>query len=111
MPHRENSESKHLMTVGVEMSEQGIAKGNREYSSMTVSIYLLRETDGKGPLKSRLNRSIGLVALIRVAPARLKNRGLSPAQILQFAQVRLTSSVENGKFFVLTKCNRRVTPG
>ena len=106
MPHRENSESKHLMTVGVEMSEQGIAKGNREYSSMTVSIYLLRETDGKGPLKSRLNRSIGLVALIRVAPERT-----SSAQILQFAQVRLTSSVENGKFFVLTKCNRRVTPG
>ena len=93
------------------MSEQGIAKGNREYSSTIVKMYLFRETDGNGPLKSILNRSIGLVALIRLKSDCLKFCGFYSEQILQLAQVRFTSSVEKGKFLVFTKYRRRVTPG
>ena len=53
-------------TVEEDMSAQANAKGNLEYSSMTVRMYLFRELEGTGPLKSILSRSKGCVALIRL---------------------------------------------
>jgi hypothetical protein len=53
------------MTVEEDISEQGNAKGKRENSSTTVRRYLLREMEGRGPLKSTLIRSKGCVALMR----------------------------------------------
>jgi len=66
IPHNENIASKHLITVSVEIFGQGMENGKREYSSITVNKYLFFDADGKGPLKSMLNRSIGRVALIRL---------------------------------------------
>ena len=45
------------MTVWVSILLQGKAKENREYSSAIVKKYLFVLVDGKGPLKSMLNRS------------------------------------------------------
>ncbi len=58
-PQKENTFSKHAITVSVEIFEQGIANGKREYSSITVRKYLFLDEDGKGPLKSMLISSIG----------------------------------------------------
>ncbi|GCB73567.1 hypothetical protein scyTo_0002647 [Scyliorhinus torazame] len=41
------------------MSGHRIAKGKREYSSMTVWKYILRLVEGRGPLKAMLRRSKG----------------------------------------------------
>ena len=38
-PKMENREQRHSITVVAVMSEQGKTKGNREYSSMIVSMY------------------------------------------------------------------------
>ena len=48
------------------MLGQGNAKGKREYSSITIKIYLLDVEKGSGPLKSILMRSNGFVALMRI---------------------------------------------
>ena len=48
------------------MFEQGYTNGNLEYSSMMVRKYLLRVEDGRGPLKSMFNLSIGCVDLMSV---------------------------------------------
>ena len=88
-----------------------LAKGKREYSSTTVSMYAFRDVVGSGPLKSILSRSIGCVDFVSVPGVGRYNCGFSSAQILHVEQVFLTSSVENGMFFDLTKCNIRVTPG
>ena len=45
------------MRVAELISGQAKAKGNLEYSSMIVSMYLLVVFEGRGPLKSTLNRS------------------------------------------------------
>ena len=64
IPHKENITSNRLITVSVEMLEQGMAKRKRKYLSITVRKYLFFEEDRRGALKSMLNRSIGRVALI-----------------------------------------------
>ena len=51
------------MTVLVSTLEKGKAKGKRENSSITVSMYRFLVEVGNGPLKSKLNRSKGWVAL------------------------------------------------
>ena len=48
------------------MFGQGYANGKQEYLSTIVSMYVLREDDGNGPLMSMLNHSIGCVALIKL---------------------------------------------
>ena len=52
------------MTVREFLFEQGKANGKRENS--IVRMYVFREAEDNGPLKSILSRSIGCVALIRV---------------------------------------------
>ena len=47
------------------MFGHGKTNGNREYSSIITSKYVLLVTKGTGPLKSILSLSMGLVALIR----------------------------------------------
>ena len=74
-------------------------------------MYAFRDVVGSGPLKSILSRSTGCVNFISVPGVGRQNCGFSSAQILHVEQVFLTSSVENGMFFDLTKCNIRVTPG
>ena len=41
-----------------------MTKGNREYSSTTVRKYLFLHEDGRGPLKSILNCSMGTLLLL-----------------------------------------------
>ena len=61
------AQSKYLIEAFDEcMFGHGNAKGKREYSSTTVSMYALCDDVGSGPLKSILSRSIGWVAFIRV---------------------------------------------
>lgn len=55
----ENKLVKCFRTVAAETSAQGKVKGKHEYSSMTVSMYLLWEFEGNGPLKSTLSLSKG----------------------------------------------------
>ena len=74
-------------------------------------MYALRDVVGSGPLKSILSGSIGCVDFISVPGVGRYNCGFSSALILHVEHVFLTSSVENGMFFDLTKCNNRVTPG
>ena len=111
MPHRVNIWSRHLITVDECMFGDCNVKGKREYSSTTVSMYVFRDVVDSGPLKSILSRSIGCVDFISVPGVGRYNCGFSSTQILHVEQVFLTSSVENGMFFDLTKCNNRVTPG
>ena len=66
VPHKENITFKHLIAVSVEMFGHAIANGKREYSSITVRKYLFFDEDGRSPLKSILNQSIGRVALIKL---------------------------------------------
>ena len=66
IPNSVKSWHKQLIKVDEVMSGQAKAKGNREYSSITVSKYLLAEREGIGPLKSMLKRSNGCVALMSV---------------------------------------------
>ena len=66
IPHKENTTSKHLITVSVEIFGQGMANGKREYSSITVNKYLFFDVDGKGALNSMLNCFIGRFGLIRL---------------------------------------------
>ena len=54
------------MTVVELIPGLGMANGNLEYSSTTVSKYILRVADGRGPLKSILSLSIGCVTLINL---------------------------------------------
>ena len=91
------------MTVAADTSGHGNAKGNLEYSSMTVRIYLFLDEDGRGPLKSMLNLSNGWVALIRFSVGGLANRGLVSAHEGQFFVIPFTSSTEKGRFLDLTK--------
>ena len=65
-PKMANSEQRHCITAAADMSEQGKAKGNREYSSTTVNIYQFLVLLGSGPLKSRLSLSNGCVAFIKM---------------------------------------------
>lgn len=53
------------MTVCDDISGQAKANGKREYSSIIVNRNRLREEDGRGPLKSMLSLSKGMVAFIR----------------------------------------------
>ena len=65
VPQRENMDARHFITVDAHIFWQGKAIGNLEYSSIIVNMKgFLRE--GKGPLKSILNLSIGLVDFINV---------------------------------------------
>ena len=52
--------------VDVSIFAVGNAKGSQLYSSTIVSIYLLGELEGSGPLKSKFNLSKGCVAFTRV---------------------------------------------
>ena len=61
------------------VSLQENANGNLEYSSMMVIKKRFWLVDGKGPLKSRLNRSNGQVTLIKCTLSGLKNWGLISA--------------------------------
>ena len=54
------------MTITEFMFEQGKANRKRENSSTIVRMYVFREAEDNGPLKSILSRSIDCVALIRV---------------------------------------------
>ena len=56
-PNMENIDVRLTITDSVFTSLQGIAKGKREYSSVTVNMYLFADTEGNGPLKSILSRS------------------------------------------------------
>ena len=60
----ENKSQSLIITVLVSISEQGMANGSLDNSSITVNIYLLFVTDGNGPLKSMFNRSNGCVAFM-----------------------------------------------
>lgn len=60
-----NSEQRHCIIAAANMSEQGKAKGNREYSLTIVNIYRFFVLLGSGPLKSRLSLSNGCVAFIK----------------------------------------------
>ena len=66
LPNKAKRSVRHLTTVFEVVSGQGIAKGNLEYSSTIVSIYLLSVSVGRGPLKSMLSLSNGAMALISV---------------------------------------------
>ena len=52
------------MTVEELISEQGMAKRYREYSSAVVNKYIFLERNGRVPLKSMLNLSIRRVDLV-----------------------------------------------
>jgi len=80
------------MTVWVSILLQGKAKGNREYSSIIVKKYLFLLADGKGPLNSILNRSIGWVAFIKCVSTGLRNLGFTSVQTLQEEIILRTSS-------------------
>ena len=91
---------------------QGRANGKREYSSTIVSMYVFWNDDLRGALKYMLHRCMGWVSLMSALCVEGdKNCGFSSAQILHEWHNFLTSSVEYGRFFVRTKCSRRVTPG
>ena len=60
-----NSEQRYCIIAAVDMSEQGKAKENSEYSSTTVNIYRFLVLLGSGPLKLRLSLSNGCVAFIK----------------------------------------------
>ena len=47
------------MTVDYIMLRQENTHGKREYSSTIVSMYILRDAEGNGPLKSILSHSMG----------------------------------------------------
>ena len=64
IPHKLKSLFKQLITVEEYISGHGKAKENLEYSSIITSKYLLLEALCKGPLKSKLILSKGLVALM-----------------------------------------------
>ena len=59
IPNRENRLLRHLMTVAVDISEQGNTKGNQEYSSAMFRKYMFPLLLGKRPLKSMLIRLKG----------------------------------------------------
>ena len=65
-PNMAKRSARHLTTVFEVVSGQGYAKGNLEYSSTIVSMYLLSDSIGRGPLKSMLSLSKGDMALIKV---------------------------------------------
>ena len=98
------------MILAADKSEQGIAKGNLEYSSIIVSINRFLDFDGKGPLKSRFNLSNGEVVFINL-PSFLQNRGFNSLHIPQEFVMLLMSSREKGRFLDLTQWYIRVTPG
>ena len=68
-PNMAKRSERHFTTVFEVISEHGNANGNLEYSSTTVSMYLLSVSVGKGPLKSMLSLSKGDVALINLPGA------------------------------------------
>ena len=109
-PNRENREHKQRITDFADTSGQGNANGNREYSSMTVSIKQFPFFDGKGPLKSIFNLSYGCVAIIKVPVLGLKNCGFSSEHILHDRINFFTSSVEYGRFLVRKACTILVMP-
>ena len=98
-----NKVDKHDITVVEFMSLHEKAKGNRLNSSTANRTYLF--LPGNGPLKSTLSLSHGCIALTRVSTGFQKKRGFISAQIWQFEYTLLTSSTENGKFLVFTKCD------
>ena len=104
-------EHRHLITVEVIISEHGIAKGNLEYSSITVKKYLFLVADGTGPLKSMLIRSKGWVAFIIGEVFGLENRGFDSEQVLHDFVIFFISSTDAAMFFVLTYWCILVTQG
>ena len=52
------------MTVDECIYEHGNANGKLEYSSTTVNTYALRDVVDSGPVKSKMSRFIGCVALM-----------------------------------------------
>ena len=66
IPNIENTWQNLLITVADVMSGHGKANRNSVNSSVIVRMYLFREADGSGPLKSILSLSKGWVALMRV---------------------------------------------
>ena len=75
----------HLITVDECMFGHGNAKGKREYSSTTVSMYAFRDVVGSRLLKSIPSRSIGSVDFISFQE--LDDRtGFSSAQVLHVEQ-------------------------
>jgi len=81
----------------------GNTKANLENLSMTVSRYLILVKEGKGSLKSILNRSMGWVALINLVSGGLQNLDVILLQILQSLTILRTSFNKNGKFLDLIK--------
>ena len=61
---------------------------------MMVRKYLLGVEDGRGPLKSMFNLSIGCVDLMSVPIGGLWNRGFSSVHIIQEEHTFFTSLVE-----------------
>ena len=68
-PNMAKRSERHFTTVFEVISGHGYVNGNLEYSSTTVSMYLLSDSVGRGPLKSMLSLSKGDVALINVPGA------------------------------------------
>ena len=64
IPKIENKSQSFVITVLASIFEHGMANGNLENSSITVTIYLLFVTNGNGPLTSMFNRSNGYVAFV-----------------------------------------------
>ena len=89
----------HPITVEEFMLGHGKAKGKVEYLSTTTSKYLFLDKVGRGPLKSILMRSKGLVAFMSSLFSGLQNIGFNSAQTRQ-------SVVALGKGGPLCKLNR-----
>ena len=66
VPNKAKILSRHIMTVLALSLEHGKQKGKRENLSTTHKKKLFFDVDGKGPLKSMFNLSIGFMAFIRV---------------------------------------------
>lgn len=66
-PNNEKSFLKQKVTVKVDMSEQGKAKGNPEYSSTATRRSLFFEHEGLGPTKSTDTLSKGCMEWISLA--------------------------------------------
>ena len=110
IPKIQNNKLRLLITVSADKLGTGNENGNLENSSTAFSMYLLVLFEGRGPLKSRLMRSKGLVACIS-DPLNLQNFGLTSAQVRQLLVNLLTSSMEKGRFFDRMKCIILTIPG
>lgn len=65
-------------------------------------MYLFLVCEDQGPLKSRFSLSKGAVTLMKCTSWALLKRGLCSAHTGQEADIFLISSIENGKYRLLT---------